>query len=276
MKRKFQTIIGIFLATVTFGILAACGGGGGSGPTAATTATGRFVDGPVAGMGYNSGAHSGVTGADGSFTYEVGKTVKFFVGDIVLGVSPARSALTPIHLVPGSNAATPEVVAIVRFLMSIGTVDPNTGQITIPPAVLAAAKGKTVDFATVTDDVLLALVKELTQNPNATLVDPATAITHLEKSIWKEYGGLFTGVFMGPASANTWEMTIDLNGNVTGKGDNNEGLSGTMTAGTLFVGTAQFGCTIKGTLDLNTGVFSGEWQYPLDLSIKGTFTGTRK
>ena len=128
---NMRWVLKMFLVVLALGSLAACGGGqtSGSDPSTATvTATGRFV-GPVTGLGYTAGSYSGTTGADSSFTYNSASTVKFYVGDILLGEAPAGSLVTPLHLVAGSDAATPQVLNVVRFLLSIG--DAST-QLTIP------------------------------------------------------------------------------------------------------------------------------------------------
>lgn len=278
MRKNISMLVGYVVVSLVVGIFSGCGGGGGGGDSAPATAVGKFVDGPLAGLGYSSGTHSGLTGSDGSFTYEVGKNVKFFVGDIVVGEAPAMATITPIHLVPGSDAATKKVLNIVRFLMTIGTVDLLTGKITIPATVIAAAKGKTVDFETVTDEALLALVQVLTQNPDATLVDVSEAKSHLEKSIWKEYGGLYTGTFAGPSPSREWELTISADGTVAGMGKNPDGeaISGQMTSGILFNGIATGDCVLTGTLNLATGAFSGTWSYPLKEGQNGTFVGHLK
>ena len=43
---------------------------------------GQFVDAPVQGVRYVSGAVSGITGPNGEFNYEIGKTIGFYIGDI--------------------------------------------------------------------------------------------------------------------------------------------------------------------------------------------------
>lgn len=277
-----KTFLGSIVTVAALLTLTACGGGGGgsSSPTATTakTATGRYADGPVVGLGYSSGSQSNTTGADGSFVYEVGNTVKFFVGDVVIGETSAGAIITALHLVPGSDASTPQVVNIMRFLLSIGSVDQNTGVITISPEVFNAAKGKTLNFATATDDELLALVKLLTNNNNAVLVDAATATAKLAKVIYKEFGGTYSGTFTGSASSTTWELTIDrATGAVTGGGTDGalETISGSMKNGVFFSGEAIGGCVLNGKINLFTGELSGNWQYPPIASKIGTFSGTR-
>lgn len=61
-------------------LLTACGGGGGSGGSGTSLATGYFKDSNTQGLRYVAGGQAGVTGADGSFTYEVGRPVSFYIG----------------------------------------------------------------------------------------------------------------------------------------------------------------------------------------------------
>ncbi|MHC4909767.1 MAG: hypothetical protein ACYTF9_08630 [Planctomycetota bacterium] len=92
-------------------MLAACGGGS----DAESTLRGRFVDSPVEGLGYSTPTHGGVTGPDGSFLYEAGEMVTFFVGATRLGASvPAAASMTPADLVPGVELPT-TASAVNRF-----------------------------------------------------------------------------------------------------------------------------------------------------------------
>jgi hypothetical protein len=97
--------------------LSACGGGGSSEttpttpttptpPTTPTSATGKFVDAPVEGLKYVSGGQSGFTGANGEFTYEIGQSVTFSVGGVVVGQAPGASVITPIELVKTAAPGT--------------------------------------------------------------------------------------------------------------------------------------------------------------------------
>lgn len=274
MKRVIIWGLLLLVAVLT----TACGGGGGSGGglVATTTAKGSFVDGPVVGLGYTCGTIVGLTGSDGSYTYRVGKDVTFHVGGVVLGTAPAAAVVTPLHFVPGSSAATPQVVNIARFLLSIGNLDPLTAVITIPAEVTAAAGGLTADFATAGDAQLLALVQAAKGDPAATLVDAAAATDHLSGCIYQAYGGVYTGTFSGPAPSQGFEFTISDTGEVVGRGINPEGeiITGRMTDGTHFEGVASGGCILVGTLDVTTGILSGTWRLPNDTTTY-PFSGRR-
>ena len=81
-----------------------CGGGGDGGD--GTTQTGILVDGPVAGVSYQASTQSGVTGSDGSFFYQDGETVRFFLGDTLLGESAGQPQVSPFDLLAVTSVPT--------------------------------------------------------------------------------------------------------------------------------------------------------------------------
>jgi hypothetical protein len=65
--------------------LAGCGGGSSAPATAAVeTGTAYYLDSAVSGINYKCGSQEGITGADGSFTFEKGQSCTFYLGDIKL------------------------------------------------------------------------------------------------------------------------------------------------------------------------------------------------
>jgi hypothetical protein len=269
--------------------LAGCGGSGGSStPTAATetaTATGQFIDAPVAGLTYESGSQKGQTDATGKFKYEVGKTVKFSVGGIVIGEAPAQVIMTPVNLAAaGSDSSTAEVVARVQFLMSISSIDPSTGTMTIPDNVRTAASGRTIDFATATQAQLASLISAL--DSTKTLVTQSDAQNHLQSNIYSLFQGDYSGSWTSTSgnssqngSSGTWSVIIDANGGVTGTDSSGSTISGSMTTKLssdtkyAFSGTTNAGSAWTGTLDVVTKVFSGTWSNSASGSA-GTFTNS--
>ncbi|MEJ2094817.1 MAG: hypothetical protein P8X93_06585, partial [Gammaproteobacteria bacterium] len=100
---------------------------------------GTLVDAPVEGVRYESGSLAGLTGSNGEFRYEVGNTVRFFIGDIALGRAVTGKALvTPLDMVENGTADTTAVINIARLLQSLDS-EPGDGVITIPPEVRKAA-----------------------------------------------------------------------------------------------------------------------------------------
>lgn len=60
--------------------------------------TGAFVGGPVAGLMFESGTQSGQTDAGGRFTYRSSETVRFYVGDILIGQATGAATISPFDL----------------------------------------------------------------------------------------------------------------------------------------------------------------------------------
>ena len=157
---------------------------------------GRLVDAPVQGVGYVSGAVTGVTGADGEFRYEAGNRVRFFIGDITLGEAvPGKPLITPLDLVPGGTLDTPAVINIARLLQTLDAV-PGDDRITIPETLRRAAVHDNVhisaalgslDFSDETAFINAAAQLTATLTASfpftAVLVDAETARRHLAASL---------------------------------------------------------------------------------------------
>lgn len=84
--------------------------------------TGVFYS--VEGLTYETQTVSGTTNARGEFTYRPGETVRFSVGDLVLGSAPGNQRVTSAHLVLGANGDVkklkdPQVTNMARFLQSL-------------------------------------------------------------------------------------------------------------------------------------------------------------
>lgn len=164
--------------------------------TAVTISTGRFIDAPVEGLGYASGDISGLTGELGEFEYQPGQSVRFFIGDIVLGEAPAgKGIITPMDLVPSADIDAPAVVNIARLLQSLDAV-PDDDRITLPARLQVAASRsdsalsayiESLDFAdnTAFANAASQLVGSLTADYpfTVTLVDAPTARARLAEAL---------------------------------------------------------------------------------------------
>jgi hypothetical protein len=160
--------------------------------------SGQFIDAPVAGIRYVSGALTGTTGNRGEFRYPAGEAVRFFIGDIALG-TPVRgkAIITPLDLVPDGTLDTPAVINIARLLQSLDS-DPGDARITIPPELQGAALHsnpslaaaiRDLDFGDETAFVNAAagLIAVLTADYpfTAVLVDGGSARRHMRESLGK-------------------------------------------------------------------------------------------
>jgi hypothetical protein len=115
-------------------------GGAGSGPGAptsgATTKSGTLLfaeSAPIAGVAYVSGTQSGITDANGTFTYEDGKAVQLSAGGSMLGAPLGAAILSP-YQVAGSATCddTDDVKKLVALLESLDTDGDVTNGITVP------------------------------------------------------------------------------------------------------------------------------------------------
>jgi para-nitrobenzyl esterase len=106
-----------------------CSGGGSVDPSINTPLTGVFLDSPVDGLGYETDTMQGVTGPGGVFSYHSGESIRFFIGDMELGVTEAMPIVTPIDCVEGAIDETdPMVTNMLIFLQSIDfDNDPENG-----------------------------------------------------------------------------------------------------------------------------------------------------
>jgi hypothetical protein len=157
---------------------------------------GYLIDAPVAGVGYESGSLAGITGSNGEFQYELGNSIRFFIGDIALGRAVrGKELITPLDLVEDGATDTPAVINIARLLQSLDS-EPGDGVITIPAAVRAAAVRSNADLFSAIDfldfsdapafvNAASHLVAVLTRDYpfTAVLVDADTARAHMVKSI---------------------------------------------------------------------------------------------
>ncbi|HGY08680.1 MAG TPA: hypothetical protein ENK37_01300, partial [Oceanithermus profundus] len=155
-----RTLAGLAIGSLLL-LIAACGGGSGGG-----LKTGHFVDGPVEGLKYATATQSGKTSANGAFRYKMGETVRFYVGDVLIGEAAGAPEVSPFDLagieppqtgvqvrralnaIERSKAATPFEVAIniAVFLQTLDEDgDPSNG-IKIPEAMHTLASGVSLDF----------------------------------------------------------------------------------------------------------------------------------
>lgn len=132
---------------------------------------------------------SGFTTRNGSFNYRNGETVQFYVGDILLGSTAAKSLVTPVSLV--QNAKNPDALSnLLRFLQTVDSdISPANG-IQISNHVHKSAKNLKVDFdkAMRSFQVQSSLVKLMGIATNSpTLPDAVKALTDFRMSLLNAY-----------------------------------------------------------------------------------------
>ena len=261
-----------------------CANGGGVG---AATAIGIFKDSNVAGLGYISGSQTGITGSDGSFTYEVGQNVTFSVGGVTIGTAVGDSVVTPVDLVSGGSSNLTQVQNIVRFLLMLDSDGNANNGIQLSSAVrLVADSWSQVDFSTSDLPSELASIigdAVLVDGTVHSLPSAATARSHLEATLLCAHAGAYrgtftgddngpaagfvdanTGFFSGLAFSNTDQELVTLSGITSVSFDQRA---------TFVAGNSSMGSTFNGeftTVDEITGTWNNTFY-----SLSGTFAGSR-
>ena len=122
---KLKTITLAVMTATSSLFLAACGDDGGS-----SLSTGVFLDSPVQGLYYEAApsGHSGVTDAEGRFSYRSGDTVSFYVGGksgTLLGSATGGAIVGPFEVTNNtardwSNAQTTSMLRVLQSLDADG------------------------------------------------------------------------------------------------------------------------------------------------------------
>lgn len=269
--------------------ITACGSGGDNNeadePVLPELATGQFKDSNTAGLGYESGGQSGVSDSYGKFTYEVGNTVTFSVGNVTLGTTGGNTIVTPLDLVSGGTSSSLEVQNITRFLMMLDNDgDPSNG-IRISAATQEAAQNwSPVDFAS-TDlpAELETIIAEASSVNGRSHILPTTqtAQNHLESTLRCIYSGAYKGQFSGGDRGYYGALVDASTGSVEGFAYSTQfnqpiALSGTRTVSydqdlTFISGSTSTQATFNGQFD-SLDDMSGSWQNPF---YSGDFSGSR-
>lgn len=274
----FKSILLFLLVT-----LAACGGGGSGTPS---VSQGKFIDAAVEGITYTSGTLTGLTDAQGNFSYQSGQPVTFSIGGIVLGTVSGSAIVTPVQLVSGATNQTNSVVTnIVQFLLTIDDDGVASNGIKITPAIQTAATNLSVDFTLGTFDndanvtsVVFALTTASSIAATSTLVTSGTAQIHLSDSLFAIMAGNYSGTYSGTDSG-SWSVSVSTNGTVTGTGNSNASgqfsISGTVnSSGTTSVSTSGTAGSSSwaGNINVTNGTLTGSWSGGGD---SGTFSGNK-
>jgi len=173
-------------------MLSACGGGSSEPdnivtPTpevsSPTVYTGTFVDSPVHNLRYATATQSGVTNADGEFSYQLDELVTFSIGGIEFPAVAASALMTPLTLFNTDDVNHVAVVNMLRLIQSLDVDgDPSNG-IEIAEASHQLAMAISLDFSS---DEFVSLVTSLIEVSGAggeQLVTAIDAVTHFEQTL---------------------------------------------------------------------------------------------
>jgi hypothetical protein len=151
VQKRLTFVIGLnTLLFILIGMMGCSQGGGGPAilKPEGTYEVGYFIDSPVQGLQCHTITWDGTTDSKGTFYYQEGEKITFFIGGVVLGSTTAKGIITPDDLYSSSEPNfTTEAINISRFLLSLDEdLDPVNG-ILIPQSVTDALKDIHVDFS---------------------------------------------------------------------------------------------------------------------------------
>ncbi|MGS0695767.1 hypothetical protein [Shewanella sp. 0m-4] len=193
-----------------------------------TVLTGIFSDSPVAGMGYETADHSGVTNAQGQFNYNEGESVEFYIGATRFPIVAGQEEVTPMDLYQTDSADNTGVINTLRLLQSLDTDnDPDTG-IQLADDIHETLAGHQVDPTADNFDEQAGQALVASGLEAEDLVDADDALAHFGQSRGyqlTDLTGQWHTVFFSIPVAGTYspdafnyvveEWTIDAAGNVT-------------------------------------------------------------
>ncbi len=169
MTKKIITTSVVMGAMFT---LIGCGGGSDSESTPAI-GTAFYIDSAVSGVNYTCGAQEGITGADGSFTFEVGASCTFYLGDIELRGVDAEL------LVDGESVYETNV-KIARILQSLDSDGNPDNGITIDPVTVQALADEGITSLPTTGAEMDEMLQVIEDN-GGTYVSEDDAQAHLDQ-----------------------------------------------------------------------------------------------
>lgn len=274
-KVAWITIFGTALA------VSGCGGGSDGGAAVPAVQSGVFVDSPVQGLVYTSGATTGVTDAMGTFQYETGQPVTFSLGRVTIGtIAAGKAVVYPTDLAPGAMDETDATVSnMVRLLQTLDDDGDPANGILITDAVrnslttqLNFAQTKTDFSADPAVAAAVATATALRTSGVTTLKDAAAAEAHFRFTLLADFAGTWSASFVGtsgPADNGTCTVTVNAQGATSGSCrsipyNQTIAVAGNVdsSGSAVITGLTNTGATFSGTFT-RTGNASGSWSNTL-------------
>lgn len=191
-----SNVLRYLVSGYVFLLLASCGGGGSNNapasttPTAATTTTlavsaktGVFIDSAVGGLAYTTATQSGMTNANGEFSYIDGESIVFNIGSIEFPSVTAAPQISPLYIFNTSDFNNTQVTNLARLLQSLDIDATPSNGISIASTAHTSAIGLIVDFSSPTFDTDVNNLIANSGSSNTKMIPANDAITHLTASL---------------------------------------------------------------------------------------------
>jgi len=170
--------------------------------------TGYFIDSAVAGVDYKTPTQSGVTDANGAYTYRAGERVVFSIGGIELGEVTDSALATPLHLCNSDDENDPKVVNMLVFLQSLDDDGDASNGIHIKKAYRDNAKYVSKHFQDVQDGELDGFINSIGVEAND-VVTRDQAKEHFRKTIEQHKSDIEKYKTKHKQSSTTFSVTSD-------------------------------------------------------------------
>lgn len=148
--------------------------------------TGRFIDSSVSGLTYQTGSLSGITNELGEFTYRIGETVIFSIGDVELPpvtITVEDQVVTPLTVFETEEVTHTGVVNTLRLLQSLDDDNDPSNGINISQDVIEQITLADIDLESETFDQDVQGVLADTQ---VVLVSEEQAVEHFKETLLEE------------------------------------------------------------------------------------------
>lgn len=172
----------LFVLTSILVFVVACGGG--SSPSSSSTSSsggntvsGVFLDSAVEGLNFSTSTTNGTTDKVGTFSYQPGEIVNFFIGDAFIGSAVGKSTVTPLDFIAEPDFTSPRLINPLRILQTLDTDSDATNGITLPT--IAAEVGIDLDITNETS--VTSFIS--TVDASLSLVSGVDALTHFSKTL---------------------------------------------------------------------------------------------
>lgn len=174
---------------ICFSSLLSCGGGGSEGDGEVSVGpllTGKFIDGPVSGMYFETSSHSGVTDGAGNYQYRAGEDITFYIGNLRLPPLPGSALITPADYTPLVDDPTyPSIVNLLRLLQSLDTDLNHANGIQLPESLellRQSQQAENLRFDTTVEEFesSLQVTELLAENSLSEMIDEEIAVINFQ------------------------------------------------------------------------------------------------
>ena len=176
---RYKRSVKLITLSMLTALVSGCGSSGSDTQSNAAekSGTGYYLDSAISGVKYVCGIHSGITGSDGSFTFEKGKSCTFTLGELKLRSVEANALIDKVKVIEEKI----EVATLLQTLDADG--NPENG-ITIPAKVVEKLAQEKIAILPETPEALQSIYEKVksVEGYHGSVKTVEEARQHLEKT----------------------------------------------------------------------------------------------